>query len=259
MEKRDKRINQLLVLLKANNVSSIKDMASFLNVSTMTVRRDLEILAEQGLVKFIHGGAIYVNNNHVDGTKTDYHISNQYYYKSDEKIRIGIKAASFIQPDDVIMVDSGTTTQYLVQAIPEDLRFTAICWSLNIIEEFVRFPNCTLIACGGIYHSEAQTFEGETAINLIRNMRTSMIFLSAGGLNSELGITCPLAYEGAVKKAGIESSLKKILLIDSSKFGKVCMTYLTGLDAIDMIITDNGIPGEYIDYIHGAGKELIIV
>lgn len=259
MEKRDKRIKQLLALLKANNVSSIKDMASLLNVSSMTVRRDLEVLAEQGMIKFIHGGAIYNHNNPLDEPRIDYHLSKQYYFKSDEKSRIGIKAASLVQPDDTIMIDSGTTTQYLVQSIPSDLRFTAICWSLNIIEELVRFPNCTLIACGGLYHSEAQTFEGEAGISMVRSIRTSKIFLSAGGLNSELGITCPLAYEAAIKKAAIESSLKKILLLDSSKFGKVCMTYLSDLSAIDTIITDSGIPSEYSDYILNQGKELIIV
>jgi len=156
------------------------------------------------------------------------------------------------------MLDTGSTIFYFSQIIPENRNLTILAWSLNIIEELIRKPQNNILIQGGVYHPETQMFENNQGMDIIKNSRASRAFISARGLHSGLGITCPYHYEVETKRAAIKYSMESILLLDSSKFGKVCSAHLADIGEFHTIITDSGISPEYEEYIRNAGIRLII-
>lgn len=238
---------------------SVNALAEMLQVSTMTIRRDIEFLAEQNLVQFYRGGAMY-NPHFIEKTANpnDYYLQQQTMVHKDEKTLIAEKAAGLLVPQETIMLDSGTTIYYLARILPENHNLTIISWSLNVIEELVQKPQNNNLIQGGIYHAETQMFENNQGMDIIKNSRASKAFISARGFHSGLGITCPYHYEVETKRAAIKYSMESILLMDSSKFGKVCSAHLADIHEFHTIITDSGIPSEYEEFIRDAGVKLII-
>ncbi|MCC8164691.1 MAG: DeoR/GlpR family DNA-binding transcription regulator [Planctomycetes bacterium] len=260
LNKREQRLNLITTHLKQNNVLSVRELSDISGVSTMTIRRDLEELHKRDVVKFIHGGAFY--NGIRDDLADDppgYLLSEQKMLNRSEKMRIARKAVDLLEPRETCMIDTGTTLFYLAREIPDDLPVTAICWSLNIISELIKKPQCTLISLGGVYHHETQMFESMQGMDLIKNTRASKAFISAGGVHPQLGVTCPFHYETETKRVAINSSMSKVLLVDSSKFGKVCTSHLAEVSDFDMLITDSGISDDYRRSVEDAGVELVVV
>ena len=262
--KQNKRVNSLLHLLKQNNASSIKELADALKVSEMTVRRDVQILAESGLVRIIHGGVIYNPgklNPEVFNEKSAplYHLLQEETKRVDEKRLIGEKAAQLIKPNDIIIIDSGSTTDYLVKNIPPDMPLTVICWATNILAEAQKKQNWRIIFAGGYYHENTMMCESEEGVELIKKNRANKAFFAAGGVHPRLGVTNTNQYAVSMKRASITASLERILLVDSSKFGDIRPAYYAELEDFHAIITDRGITEDYRKVITGLGIELIVV
>ena len=262
MAKADPRMERLQMItdiLKTSKASSIHDLATALSVSEMTVRRDLIVLEEKAIVKLIHGGAVFNKpSRSIRGLNSSrYYIDRDDDLFLDQKIRIAQKAASFIQPKDVIFLDAGSTIERMGEFLPEDI--TVICHAINILESVFSQIECQIIFCGGYFHDTTLIFESPQAVQLIRENRTSKAFISARGVNSKLGVTTSNRYETEIKRAAMESSQERILLIDSSKIGKVRPGFFSNLQDFDAIITDEGIPQEYIDVIGKSNTVLHIV
>jgi DeoR family deoxyribose operon repressor len=261
MEKIDSRREKILSSLKASNVLSITTLADILKVSTMTIRRDLEFLAEQGMVQFYHGGAVINPQFFEKNTNpNNYFLQREALLHREEKIAIAQKATELLFPQETIMLDSGTTTYYLAREISENHDLTVISWSVNVLQELIHKPkNNNILVQGGIYHPETQMFENNQSLDIIKNSRASKVFITAGGFHLSLGITTPFRYEVETKRTAIKYSMTSVLLMDSSKFGKVCSAYVSNTEDFQIIITDSGIPPEYKEYIRNAGLELFIV
>jgi DeoR family deoxyribose operon repressor len=226
----------------------------------MTIRRDLETLAKDGIVQFYHGGVIF-NPGFLEqeSNPNDYFLQGQTMLHREEKTAIARKAIELLLPQETIMFDSGTTIYYLARELPDNFHLTAIAWSLNVIEELIHKPQNNILVQGGIYHPETQMFENNQGLDIIGSSRASKAFISAGGFHLNLGITCPFHYEVETKRTAIKHSMTNILLFDSSKFGKVWSAHMADISDFQIIITDSGIPPEYEEYIQNAGLELIVV
>jgi DeoR family deoxyribose operon repressor len=259
VDKINSRRDKIIELLKSASMLSIKSLSEMLDVSTMTIRRDLESLKEENIVQFYHGGAIF-NPHYLEDVSNpnDYYLQQQTLLHKDEKTLIAEKAAELLVPQETIMLDSGSTIYYLARMLPENHNLTIISWSLNVIEELVRKPQNNILIQGGVYHYETQMFDNNQGMDIIKNSRASKVFISAGGVHSGLGITCPFHYEVETKRAAIKYSMESILLMDSSKFGKVCSAHLADISEFHTIITDSGITAEYEEFIRNAGVKLII-
>ncbi len=244
--------------LKLNNASSVRELSNLSAVSTMTIRRDLEELHRRDIVRFMHGGAIYNPEYDEKENRPDYLLQKQKMLHRDEKLLIAKKAAALLSPQETFMLDSGTTLFYLAQELPADLPLTAICWSLDVIGELIKKPLCTLISLGGVYHPETQMFESVQGMELIKTTRASKVFISAGGVHPQLGVTSPFHYETETKRVAVKCCMSKILLVDSTKFGRVCASHYGEISDFDAVITDPGIPEEYRRFIQDAGVELVI-
>lgn len=253
------RLEQIVELLKDESAAGIKELAEHFSVSEMTIRRDLTALAEQGKIKLMHGGAVLKPGRETEKIERYYFISEESEMHIEEKREIGMKAASLIVPDDICIIDGGSTTEWLAKALPEDYSLTILCFALNILIE-TRYKNPKKLTFGGgDFHENTLVFESPETIRLIHRFRAKKTFVSAGGFHESLGVTCLNPYEIELKQAILQSSLERILLIDSSKFGRVQACHFAEPSDFTTIITDAGIPRHYAAVIRDAGLQLIII
>jgi len=253
---RKKRIQNIGNLLNQEVELSVKEIAEMLQVSDMTVRRDLDALEQQGIIRRTHGGAVLVDPS----TRTrDTYILGEHTTKNvREKNLIGIKAASLVQPHETIFLDSGTTTPFIAKHLSSELPLTVLCYTISNALEFYPRKNANLILLGGFFHRDSHIFHSEENLALINKTRADRAFISTGGFDDELGLTTYFYYEADIKREMIRSARQIVLVADSTKFGKISVTHFAGLEQIDMIITDNGISEECRKSIADRGIELII-
>jgi DeoR family deoxyribose operon repressor len=164
-----------------------------------------------------------------------------------------------IEPNDTISLDVGSTTEYIAKFIREDVPVTVLCFTLNVLTEIYRKKNCSPIFTGGHFHDNSLMFESPEGIALIKRTRIDKGFIAAAGVHDGLGVTCANPYEIETKKAAFASSKTKILVADSTKFGRTRVAYFADLKDFDIVITDNEIPDYYRSVIENLGIELIVV
>lgn len=256
---KNNRVNYLLNRLSIDGFSSIKELSKKLEVSEMTIRRDLLELSKSNIVTLIPGGAILKKNPPMDKDEEKYLIQAAESLMLEEKIKISRKAASLIKPNDVIVIDTGSTTENLPKFIPENMPLTVICYALNILFNVYENKNWKLIFPGGYFHGDTLMLESPEGIEMIKRIRANKSFISAAGVSEKLGVTCATAYEKETKRAVIESSDIKILLVDSSKFGKIKISHFADLTDFNIVITDSGISKECEEIVKNIGIKLYIV
>lgn len=253
------RIKTIIDTLRFKNAVTIKELTKKLNVSEMTIRRDLTLLENDNIVELIPGGAIFKITRDAERDSEKYLIYHEETRRAREKLRIGQKAASLVETNDTIILDVGSTVEHIAKFIREDTPVTILCYALNILVEIYRKENCNPILAGGYLHENTLMFESPEGIGLINRTRADKGFMSAAGIHETLGVTCANPYEVETKKAAIGSSKTKILSVDSTKFGKTKIGYFADINEFDIIITDTEITDEYRDVITSLGIELITV
>ncbi len=253
--RKHERLGRIVEILQRDLAASIHDLALQLHVSEMTVRRDLNLLAARGTVRLVHSGAILGPGNFPDD-QPRYSLAEAGASRSAEKQRIGREAASLVEAGDIIIVDSGSTTEYVARSLPGDLPVTLICFALNILVEAHRKKECRVVFAGGSLHENTLMCESPEGVQLVRRYRATKAFISATGVSDKLGVTCANTYEVETKRAALASSLTRILLVDSDKFSRVRAGYFAELRDFGMVITDTGIPPHYRQLITSLGIEL---
>lgn len=256
---KNQRIKHIVNTLRVKNAISIKELVKQFDVSEMTIRRDLTLLSNDRIVELIPGGAILKTSIDSEKDEERYLITHAEMKRTREKMKIGKKAASLIEPNDTLVIDVGSTTEYIAKFMQEEFPVTVLCYGLNVLVDIYRKKNCHPIFAGGYFHDNTLMFESQEGINLIKRTRADKAFISAAGVNGQLGVTCPHHYEVDTKQAVLNSVKTKILTVDSTKFGTVKMAYFADLQDFDMVITDSEISEEYIKIIRNLGLDLYIV
>ncbi|PXX53685.1 DeoR family transcriptional regulator [Hungatella effluvii] len=259
MNKKETRLNNIIHFLKIRNSITVKEMANHLNVSEMTVRRDIKELTADHTINFENGKIMFNPQSSLSEASPSYSLESEKEKRNLQKELIGKFAATLVEPNDTVIIDSGSTTEHLAHYIPGGMPITALCYSMNILNELITKEDISLIFPGGFYHPNAQMFESQQGIELINQIRANKVFLSAAGIHRELGITCMHNYEISTMQAVIKSSVTKILLADSSKFDQIRPAYFASLECIDIIVTDHYLAEEWQEYIRGVGIELYLV
>ncbi|MDR1612934.1 MAG: DeoR/GlpR family DNA-binding transcription regulator [Planctomycetota bacterium] len=257
MKKGERRQRKLLEMVRRDGAVSVVELAERLGVSYMTIKRDTGELEERRLLEVINGVAVH-NRDLAFDPDGAYSLARAGAAMTEEKDRIGMKAAALIDDNDTIIVDSGSTTEFMVRHLPDDIRVNILCYCMNVLAEVYKRDNCRLIFAGGYFHKNSLMFESPEGISLIKRTRAAKAFVTASGVNAELGVTSDNHYEAPVKRAIIESSQKRILLADSSKFGLVRSSYFADLSEFDAIVTDSAPPREFSKALKTAGGELLL-
>lgn len=241
------RIERIKEHLRQNGSATIQELAKLVEVSHMTIRRDLETIPLKEHLKIIHGGVLF--HEEEDEHKDRYSLSIARVEMLDEKKRIARKAVSLIESGDIIIIDAGSTGELIATYLPEDIPLTVICSALNIASVVSSKLNCELIVSGGYYHRGSMVLESNEGLTLLKQNRANKTFITASGVSLQLGVTCSNFFERTTKIAALEAAITKILVADSSKFGMIKTGHFADIDDFDLIITDNKVDEKIIDLI----------
>jgi DeoR family transcriptional regulator, deoxyribose operon repressor len=258
VDKQQQRMNEIVRLLSASGMQRVADLAERTGVSEVTVRRDLRRLEDDGLVFLAHGAASINPGSENLRIGDKYFITQQQALHQQEKIQIGRKAATLVEPHDTLVIDSGTTPYYLARALPANFDLTVICVSLNVFIELHDRTDVNLIFTGGYYHRNSLMCESEEGISMIRRHRAAKAFLGATGIHEKMGVTSSNPWEQKTKRAIMESSLTNILLVDSDKFRVVQTSYFADLHEFDIVVSDSAIPPRYVSHIENSDARLVV-
>ena len=249
MSKINERKQFILDDIREKKVVLLDDLAKSIDVSTMTIRRYLKEFEAEKIIKIHNGVALYVDNM--------YSVNSAAKVHTGPKASIGKMAAKLVVNEDVILIDTGSTCEFVAKNIDSSLDITVICYTINTLLEFYN-RNCNIIFGGGYFHKNSLMFECAESTQLITSNRASLAFISASGISIDLGVTCENFYEQQVKIAALKSSLKKVLVADSSKFGKVRATHFADIVDFDVIISDENLDMKYQDYFKANDIEVIL-
>lgn len=252
------RLEKLKNLLIKSNGIGIKELAKILDVTEMTVRRDLKSLLETGDAVIVRGVAVY-RPKAVSVEAQVYSIEDQKKVMEEEKEVIGKKAAELLVVGDVVFLDVGTTVEKLVLSMEDNMQITAMCFAANTLFQLQKKNISQIIMGGGYYHPSSTVFESEAIIPIMNGLRATKAFIAPAAVDMDLGLTCSVPYDKTIKELEIKNSQKVIALITSNKFGKVKSTQFGTWNDVDVVITDKGIPKEWVDFLKDREIELFIV
>jgi DeoR family fructose operon transcriptional repressor len=228
------------------------ELVRLLGVTDETVRRDLSRLAQLGIVRRSHGGAIAVRAH--DETTTAVRLREH----SQAKIAIGQRAAGLVSPGTTIILDSGTTTLCLARALRQTRDLVVVTTAVTNALELVGNPGTTVIMTGGVIRPSTFGASGRLAAATLQELHVDQAFLAIHSVSVRGGLTYPAFEEVDAKRAIIEAASEVILLADSSKFGREALVRVAPITAVHRIITSPGIDAEEAIAIRDLGIDLIV-
>lgn len=251
----EERRRRILDILDESKRVTVRELVDIFNVSAVTVRGDLEALSQMGALVRSHGGAVKPLS-----PAPDLPINLKERLRQHEKARIGAVAASMIRDGETVIFDSGTTTAAIARCVV-GLRFsslTVITNALNIALLLANLPHVRVIMLGGMLRGAALSMVGPHAEQALINLNADRVFLGVDGIDPEVGLTTPDVLEAQLGSLMIRVSREVVVVADSTKFLQRSLSVIAKLDAIQKLVTDEGIPPQMQDAMRAAGVEVII-
>ena len=212
---KEERQALILELLMQHDSILVTDLATHLNVSSVTIRKDLTDLEREKKLYRNHGKAIlidpYIDNRNVSEKEKLY---------VEEKRLIGMKAANLIAPKDSILIASGTTMHALARSIAPADELTVITASMEVSNILASEKNICIIQLGGILRHSSLSVVGKYAENILADFSCSKLFIGVDGIDLDFGITTTNMMEASLNRVMMQTAQKTIVLADSSKFGR---------------------------------------
>lgn len=245
---RAERIDSIIEFIYKNKNVTLDQICDDFNISKSTVRRDLSEILKDTNLKKTYGGITLKNkwgNKKYLTSFSERNIEN-----ADKKLAISKKAANIVEDNDIIFIDSGTTTFYMVDYLGNVNNLTILTNNLEVIFRAVKYKNINLISLSGTLSRETLSFVGTTSISTIKNFNISKAFMATTGFSIMNGVTNSSPLESDIKRTVISKSNKIILLADSSKFNSVSLMTYCNLEDIDILITDKMPDKNISDYLY---------
>jgi DeoR family transcriptional regulator of aga operon len=244
----------ILDLLEQEQYVSVASLSEKTNTSVVTIRKDLSLLEEKGLVFRSHGSAS-LSNPYV----SDRHIAEKEKFQADEKARIAEKAASLINEGDTILLASGTTINELARKINSPGSITVISASLVASEILCKQAEIETIQLAGMVRKTSASVVGPLAEQMLHGFTCNKLFLGVDGIDPDFGLTTTNALEASLNKKMIGASQKIIVLADASKLNRKGFGQICSLEKVDVIITDKEAPAELVVLLEDKGIEVFVV
>jgi DeoR/GlpR family transcriptional regulator of sugar metabolism len=245
------RRNQLLELVRIRGFASYPELAEALAVSESTVRRDVEVLEEQGSASRIHGGVLYA------GTSPKLpHFDAQQSARWEQKRAIAQRTVGLIEDGDTILLDGGSTT-YEVARLLVGRPIHVVTNSLPVANLFAADTASDLVMIGGNICPRTGVAQGPLADQMIGTLRVQKTIFSVAGITDEGFFNNNLLLVGT-ERAMMRAADQVIVVADSSKFGRRSLTHLCALGAISTLVVDQGITQQWASRVLAAGVKLLV-
>jgi DeoR family fructose operon transcriptional repressor len=237
----EQRRRSITELVTKHGGLSVDELATRLDVSASTIRRDLGALADRNLIERTHGGAVPVTNVGVEHA-----FDRRLVQNLDRKQAIAERAVDEIHEGQVVFFDAGTTTMQVAKAIPDDSSTIIVTNSPLLLPELSKADGTVKLA-GGEYRNETKALVGPTTEEYIRNSSFDLAFLGVNGIEPDGTLSAPNESEAMIKQLAMEHATRVIIVTIVQKFGEQSFRRFGSVDDIDLLITDGRVPDEYRD------------
>lgn len=234
------RRRRMLGLIRQREYVRVGDLSETFGVSEVTIRNDLETLAQRGQIRRLRGGAMAPREPHPEHT-----FDEALGARAEQKQAIARVAASLVQPGESVILDVGSTTTGIAHAMiaREDLRdVTVFTNGLNIaldLEPYV--PRFTIIVMGGTVRPMGHSLVDPLGEMLVERVNADIVFLACNGVDLDRGVTNTSLAEANTKRRLLRAARRRVLVADSAKIGAIALAYICDVEAIDLLITDTGV------------------
>lgn len=232
----------------------VQELSQRLNVSEVTIRKDLKELEERKLLYRSHGSA-----SQISSLINDRHIDDKEKVQVNEKNRIGEAASLLLRKNDRIIIASGTTVLVFAQKITMTEPLTVITPSVKVSLTLCYKPNVEIIQLGGSMRKSSATVIGPYAESLLSEMLCDKLFIGVDGIDMDAGLTTSNIGEAHLNQYMLNAAQEVIVLTDSTKFGKRGFGKICSFNRIHHIITDTGAPASFVQMIRDKGIEVTLV
>lgn len=241
----------IVELLRERGSVHAMQLASHFGVTHETIRRDLRGLAEAGVLKRAHGGAVAA----VDGETT---FGQRLGVNEDQKLAIGRAAAALVKDGTRILLDSGTTTLALARSLHGKRDLVVVTNAVTHAGELMQLREITVVMTGGVVRRSTYGTFGELTVDALKQLHVDQVFLAIHSVSAAAGLTYPGFEEIAAKRAMVAAGAETILLADSTKIGRTSLLQVAPITSVSKIVTAGAVDPDEAARIRDLGVELII-
>lgn len=247
------RQQQIIEEVKFYRQVSVAELSNRFNVSEVTIRRDLQELADEGILRRTHGGAL-ASERSAPEMPVIHRMTREGHYKEN----IGRSAAALIEDGESVFIGSGTTTAYLARQLVNRQGLTVVTNALTIATELASAEGITIVITGGMMRSSELSLVGHITDQALREVRVDKIFIGIPAISLESGLTNDYLPEVMTDRTIIEMAPELILLADHTKFGKVGSAYVAPITSITTLVTDSQTNPAILKELEDLGIQVIV-
>ena len=251
----EKRLNDILRYVAEHEMCTHEELCRFCGVSLSTIKRDVQTLADRGLLTKVRGGAKATADNIIDLPKM---ISREQLRYQSNLDRIAKHAAQLVSDNEIIFLGSGVTVAHMIKHLRGYRNLTVITNSIYVMQEAFQY-DINVLMIGGTLNRNTMSYIGIQSINQLKDLNANAAFMSCNGIALMRGITNSSEMEADIKKIAIQVSGKSVLLADSEKFNKISLYTFAQMGDFTSLITDRPIDGPMAREINDSGTELVVV
>ncbi|AZT90937.1 DeoR/GlpR transcriptional regulator [Caldicellulosiruptor changbaiensis] len=246
------RRQKIMAMLNENKSVLVPELAKLFNVTEETIRRDLEKLEKEGLLKRTYGGAVLVENYNVDIPFEFRNATN-----IEGKKQIALTLIKYIEDGDTLVMDSSTSALQVAKLLKTKKKITVITNSEQIVNELKVFEDIKVISTGGTLRNRSLSLVGPIAENTLKSLNANKAIISCKGFDIEKGFTESNELEAQVKKMMIEIADQVYMIADHTKMNKTALVNIATLDDVDFIFTDKVLPPSQENAIREKNVEIV--
>lgn len=231
----------------------VAGLAERFDVTTETVRRDLNDLEHRGVLRRVHGGAIPVERFRAEPA-----VSEKATRMADEKRRIAKRALELFPADGTVLLDAGTTTLALARELPLELNATVVTNDVSIALELASRPSVNVLLVGGRLRKNVLANVDDWALRTLQDLSVDVTFIATNGISVPRGLSTPDVAEAAVKRAMVAAGRQVVLLADHTKVSDEHLVRFADPVDVDVFVTDASLSDDEADRFREAGLEVIL-
>jgi len=244
------RHHKILQLLSRDHETSVKNLTDSLNVSSVTVRQDLNFLEREGLLRRVHGGAVLKDADD---------IANRLGVDYEKKLKIAKRAADFVAPGETVLIESGSVNALLARELVKKDHVNILTTNIFIARQFRKNVEARIILLGGIYQHQSESMVGKVTKICIDNINFAKAFIGIDGFTEASGFTSRDFFRAEISTHIVEKCKDVFIVSDSGKFGKEAVANICSPSEIRHVVTDNELLGQYLQALKSEGVDVVVV
>lgn len=248
----EERQREILRLARESGRVDVVRLAEELDVTSETIRRDLTVLERAGVLRRVHGGAIPVERLGFEPA-----LAARDAVMTAEKERIAKAALAELPDEGAVIIDAGSTTERLADALPPDRELTVVVNAPPLATSLATRPNLTVLMLGGRVRRRTLATVDDWNLQQLSQLHVDVAFMGTNGLSLECGFTTPDPAEASVKRSMIAAARRAVVLADHTKIGNDYLARFATIGDVDTLITDDGLDLGLVEDFEQAGLRVV--